>query len=409
MRSSGLMVALTLVALTAYPGHALDFSGEISLQARGYPQSAAFTGQRSATAGVVLEPTLHAQPAGRASFTLTPLYRFDSADSRRTYADLREAYLLVYGDWGEAAGEFRLGVDRVFWGVAEVHSLVDIVNQIDLIEHPRDRPKLGQPMAALSLSGDWGLVETLVLPYHRTRSYPGRHGRQRSRYLIDRDAEYESGARERHVDFATRYSRSIGLLDIGLSVFDGTSREPLFLASTPTASQPVATPALIPFYEQIRQFGLDAQLTTETWLYKLEAIQRRGSRNLLGREENYSAFILGLEHTLYALFDTYADLTVLGEWLYDDRGDRATTVWDNDLYLAGLLSLNDVQGTEFVAGLLADLDRETRILNLEMKRRLSGNWSMRLEAFANLKIDREDLGYDARRDSFLGADLTYSF
>ena len=409
MRISSHIVALVLTVLAASAGHALDFSGDISLQARGYPQSAAFAGQRSATAGVVLKPTLQAELAGRTSFTLTPLYRYDSADPRRTYADLREAYLLMHGDWDGSAWEFRFGMDRVFWGVAEVYNLVDIVNQTDLIEHPRDRPKLGQPMAALSLSGDWGRTEAIVLPYHRKRSYPGRHGRARARYLVDTDAEYESGANERHMDLALRYSHSVGRLDFGLTTFDRTSREPLFLASMQKASPVAASPSLISFYEQIRQFGIDAQLTTEAWLYKLEAIQRRGARNLLGREENYSAFILGLEHTQYALCGTRADLTVFGEWLYDDRGNRATTTWDNDLYLAGFLALNDVQGTEFTAGLLADLRRETRVLNLEAKRRLSGNWSMRLEAFVNLQTDREDLGYDVRRDSFLGADLTYGF
>ena len=74
-------------------------------------------------------------------------------------ADLREAYLLMHGDWGESFWELRLGLDRVFWGVAELHNLVDIVNQLDLVEHPRDRPKLGQPMAHLTVSGDWGIAE----------------------------------------------------------------------------------------------------------------------------------------------------------------------------------------------------------------------------------------------------------
>ena len=106
---------------------------------------------------------------------------------------------------------------------------------------------------------------------------------------------------------------------------------------------------LLPFYEQIRQFGLEAQLTTEPWLYKMEAIRRSGASNLLGEEEDYGALIVGVERTLYTLFDSPYDLTLLGEWLYDERGSRATSAWQNDVYLTGFLAFNDVQGTELIA------------------------------------------------------------
>ena len=56
---------------------------------------------------------------------------------------------------------------------------------------------------------------------------------------------------------------------------------------------------LAPYYEQIRQFGLDMQLTTGPWLLKLEAIHRAGAQNrrldqyLNYEEEDYAAFIVG--------------------------------------------------------------------------------------------------------------------
>jgi len=404
MRLGGAIAALAVMATADAE---VDIAGETSLQARWYPQSPAFPGQRSSTAGLVVEPTLYADIGQTASFTLTALYRYDSADSRRSHADVREAYLLMHGDWGENFWELRLGLDRVFWGVAELHNLVDIVNQLDLIEHPRDRPKLGQPMAHLTISGDWGIAESFLLPYHRKRSFPGRAGRLRARHLIDEDATYESGAEERHPDLAFRYSHTVGLLDFGLSAFVGTSREPLFLAGQ--QSEFPAAPALIPYYEQIRQFGFDAQLTTGLFLYKMEAIRRNGAHNLIGQEEDYNALIFGLEHSLYEVFGSKADLTVLAEWHYDGRKRRATTVWQNDLFVAGFLALNDVPGTELAAGILADLRHDYRALNLELKRRLSDSWSMRLEAIATLSADPRDLTYDGRRDSFLGVDFTFSF
>ena len=67
---------------------------------------------------------------------------------------------------------------------------------------------------------------------------------------------YESAAQEWHLDLAGRYSGSFGPLDVGLSVFDGTSRDPSLLP-TLVGDEFV----LAPHYEQIRQLGLDTQLT----------------------------------------------------------------------------------------------------------------------------------------------------
>ena len=408
MRFRGAIAPLLLLAAGAQ-AQVFDFSGDLSVQGRRYPESPAFPGQRSTASGIVVEPTLYAESSQGNSFTFTPFYRYDSADSQRTHADVREAYFLTYGDWSETAWELRLGVDRVFWGVAELNGLVDIVNQWDLVEHPRDRPKLGQPMAHLTISGDWGIAEAFVLPYHRERTFPGPAGRLRSGFLIEDDALYESSDEERHVDYAVRYSNFVGVLDFGLSAFVGTSREPSFLASHQSEAVPSSAPSLVPYYEQMRQFGVDAQITTESWLYKMEAIYRSGVSNLLGQEEAYRASILGLERSFYGLFDSTKDLTMLAEWHHDGRGRRAPTVWDNDVFIAGFLAFNDVQGTELIAGVLGDLEHDYRALNLDFKRRLAGDWSMRLESIVVLSSDPEDLTWDGRRDSFLGVDFTYSF
>ena len=61
--------------------------------------------------------------------------------------------------------------------------------------------------------------------------FPGRHGRLRAGLVVDHTlTSYESAAQEWHLDLAGRYSGSFGPLDVGLSVFDGTSREPTLSA-----------------------------------------------------------------------------------------------------------------------------------------------------------------------------------
>ena len=408
-----------------------SFSGRFGLESRWYPQSPAHAGQRSHATGFIAEPTLFLEDEEGTSFTLTPFFRFDGADSRRTHADLREAYLLLFGELGEGEWEARLGVDRVFWGVAELYNPVDIVNQADLVEHPDGKTKMGQPMAHLTFSGDWGTAEIFALPWHRERTYPGRHGRLRSGLVVDPDlVEYESGAEERHLDVAARYSHSFGLLDIGLSVFDGTSREPslrpasprLVLDPTgapavdPRTGTPILIPtALAPYYPQIRQLGLDTQLTTDAALFKLEAIHRAGALNLptrtrpFGEEEDHVAFVVGGEFTIHSVFESAADLSLLGEWHRDDRGRRSTHQFQNDVFLAARLGLNDVEGTEITAAIVADTDYGSRTMSVEFTRRLSDEWSLRLETTTMIDLDEADPIRTTWRDSFIGAELTYSF
>ena len=401
-------------AVEARAGTEIDheFSGRLNAESRWFPEAGAHAGQRSLASGFVAVPELYLEDAAGRSLTLAPFFRYDNADSRRTYADLREAYLLLFGEIGDGEWELRAGVDQVFWGVTESQHLVDIVNQVDFVEHPAGEAKLGQPMVHFTWSSDWGVMEILGLPYHRARTFPGRAGRLRLPLVVeDEHVEYESEAKERHVDFAARYSHSFGLLDMGVSAFNGTSREPALKLLLDRSGAPAA---LGQYYAQIRQFGLDAQLTVGSWLFKLEAIQRIGARNLSGREEDYVASVFGGEYTFYSVFGSAADLSLLGEWNYDGRGRNATpsrspNTLENDLFCAVRLAFNDVQSSEIVASMLGDVDRATRVLAVALERRLADQWSVNLEAIYLLSIDEADIHYETRRDSFIDLSLVYNF
>ena len=389
----------------------LEVTGRFSSETRVYPETAAHPDQRSHASGFAAEATVYMEDDEGRSVTITPFLRYDAGDPDRTHADLREAFLLLYGDIGDDEWELRLGVDRVFWGVVESRPLVDIVNQTDLVEDPDEKTKMGQPMVHLTWSGDWGALELFGLTGHRERTFPGRHGRLRPGPVVDRDlTSYESSAGEWHLDLAARYTGSFGPVDIGLSVFDGTSREPTLLP-TLAGSELV----LAPYYEQITQFGLDTQLTTGPWLLKLEAIHRAGAQNrrlnrfLQYEEEDYAAFVAGAEYTIYAVWDSDADLSLIGEWARDGRGRWATNAFENDVLLAARLGLNDEQSTEFTVSVLESVDYSSRVLNAEFKRRLSDSWSLHVQSYAYVGIDEDDAMYDVRRDSFIGVNLDYNF
>ena len=409
--------ALLWAPLSFLPGSAdaeswlsdrMDVFGKVSAETRIFPESGAHPGQGSHAGGLSMEATAYIEGDGGNSFTITPFLRFDAGDPERTHADLREAYFLTYGDAGDGEWELRLGIDRVFWGVAEARSLVDIINQTDLVEHPNAKTKLGQPMAHLTLSGDWGVLELFGLTGHRKRTFPGEQGRFRGQLVVDNDrATYESADEEWHVDLAGRYSNSFGPLDIGLSVFDGTSREPTFAPVFVNQAPPLAV--LAPLYEQIRQFGLDAQITTGPVLLKLEAIRRTGGRNRMLQEEDYTASIIGGEYIVNGPWDTNSDLSLFAEWLRDGRGRNATDALANSVFLGARLGLNDEHGTDFFLGVLDSRETDSRVFNAEFNRRLSDNLSLHVESIAHLEFETDETVRDTSRDSFIGISLEYNF
>ncbi len=411
LRLAAVLLAAVAGAQTAAAQH--EISGRVAVESRWFPQTAAYDGQRNYAGGLVAEPKLFLQVAKATSFTLVPFFRTDAADPARTHGDLREAYLLLSGPLGGSEWELRLGVDRVFWGVAEARHLVDIVNQTDLAGHPNEKTKLGQPMAHLTLSGDWGAAELFAISYHRLRPFPGRAGRLRPELEIDNGrATYESGAKEWHLDVAARYSHSFGPLDLGLSLFDGTSREPVMglVPLSPTCRAALRADPAVRARRPAHRRGLAAQAGGNLRQGARNAVRKLTDPSFLGNKEAYAAFVVGGEYTFNGVFGTDADLSLLAEWMIDGRRRRATNQYQNDLFLGARLAFNDVQGAEFIAGALLDLDTRTRTLNLEFNRRLTDSVSVKAEAVLLLQVDKADtIVHQTRRDSFIALNLTYSF
>ena len=116
--------------------------------------------------------------------------------------------------------EFKIGNDIIFWGVNETFNIVDIVNQSNLAEELSGTKKLGQTMAALSYSHDYGKFDIYLMSNFQERLFPGKNGRPRLAVEIDKNTvTYESSAKDKKIDFAFRYSTVLDDLDIGLSHF----------------------------------------------------------------------------------------------------------------------------------------------------------------------------------------------
>ncbi len=374
-----------------------DLSGNVSIQARGFSQDALWPEQNTSDAEVSVSGEWEARWRSeegdqRASFI--PFVRWDENDDERSHIDLREAYWAYEGD----GVELLVGVNKVFWGVTESVHLVDIINQTDLVEDIDQEDKLGQPMVNLAVQKDWGLINLYVLPHFRERTFPGLDGRFRAPLRVDwDDAEYESGAKDKHVDLALRYSHYFGDVDVGLYYFRGTSREPWLQLSADGRE-------FKPFYDQIDQVGLDLQYTRDAWLWKLEAIVRDGY------DESFAASVAGFEYTFYQVYESHADIGILMEYQYDERSSKEPlTIADNDVFMGARWSLNDIQDTAVLAGVVVDKKTSETFFNLEAERRFGDNTFLELRVRAITNAESDEPLYSFSRDDYIQLQISRYF
>ncbi len=388
------ILALLIAAVDANGG---EWSGSVALETRFFPQSSLSSNQHEENLSFALEPEFyHVWDQGKQSMTFVPFLRLDQHDDERTHGDIRElTWTKVGGRW-----ELRAGFRKVFWGVTEFQHLVDIINQTDLVEDIDTEEKLGQPMINLSLERDWGVVDFFVLPYFRERTFPGKDGRPRFSFPVDTDrAKYESGVGRRHVDWALRWFHTRGDWDLGVAHFSGTGREPRLVLDF---SDP-ANPELVPHYDLIDQTSLDLQATKGDCLWKLEAISQRA------RGDRFTALTGGLEYTLVGILGTPSDLGLLAEYSYDERGEQATSPFNDDLGLGVRLTLNDVQSTAVLLGVIIDRDNHARFWTLEASRRIGTSFTIEVEARAFENVSPGDLLFGLRRDDYIQIEAAWHF
>lgn len=376
----------------------IDISGSAGVETRYFLQDAAYPDQPRSQVSAFASPELYTEWNDRIdSILFKPFVRLDQRDEQRTHVDIRELMWMHAADTWET----RVGVSKVFWGQTESIHLVDIINQTDMVENIDGEDKLGQPMINLNVFGDWGTFSGFVLPYFRERTFPGEDGRLRPPVEIrENDASYESDDEQKHIDIALRWQHSLGDWEVGLSYFDGTTREPELLAATDDND----TPIIQPYYAQIQQYGVDVLKVQGSWLLKFEGIYRSG------QSEDFAAAVAGFERTSVGVFDTNYDLGVLVEYQYDEREDNFFATGQNDIMLGLRWIWNDIDGTEILSGFIQDLDHsDTYSAFVEASSRMTDHWRWKLDAYFFSSDQTDDTFYYMRRDDHIQVALEYYF
>ncbi len=384
-----------IVSTNSYAKKKYEISGEAGFEYRSFTDAPLTAGQHGNNSSFFIKTELFYRFNKSWALTFTPFTRIDQGDNSRTHSDIRELlFHKTTSKW-----EVKLGIGKVFWGVTESQHLVDIINQTDAIESSDREEKLGQPLVQFIFKRKSGLWEVFLLPGFRERTFASFKGRPRFSPIVDTSlAQYEANSAKSHVDYALRWSINRGMWDIGVSYFNGTSRDPRLIPRLSNGAQ-----ILIPYYDQIQQTGIDIQATQGNWLWKLEAIYRQGQL------QPYSAVTTGFEYTLNGFLKTRADLGIIMEYLYDDRQNSRITPFEDDTFLGFRVTFNDPNSSALLIGFIFDNSSNEQSSFIEFTRRLGQSWKLSIEGRFLSNTKSNGVLSSLRNDNFLQFQLSRFF
>lgn len=352
---------------------------------------------------VVIQPSYFNAWNNKAdSFSFKPFFRWDYMDDARTHADIREMVWASKQGGKDHPWDLRIGIDKVFWGAAESQHLVDVINQYDSVENINNEIKLGQPMIRATISRAWGTIDAFILPWFRNRTFSGPDGRLRPLVSFDTlPIAYQSKDGQEHVDYALRWSKSFSNVDIGISQFVGTNRDPRVstAAHYVTATNPAG---LYLSYDQMTQSSLDMTVLFGNWIGKLETLYRATDY------DHYWASVAGVEYPFTGVFNTPYDVNAFLEYNYDSRG-QGLAVFQSDVFVGCRMAFNDENSTQARLGILVDTNDSTRSTRLQLSRRLNDRWSTLFEGQWFNSVDSANPLNSYREDSYLQASLVRYF
>ena len=420
-----------------------DFSGYIEGELRVYPQEAALEEQDDVFGSLATELEYYVASESEDHSFRTKLFgRITSADDgNRDHGDIRE----LYYNYAGSGWQLEVGLNKVFWGVTEAAHLVDIVNQTDVVESIDGEAKLGQPMIALGLEQDWGNLDFYILPYFREQKFADGSERFQLPFEIDYDnTQWQSDDEEKNIDYAIRWAHYFGDLDIGVSYFTGTNRATIPVVSEigidPTSPIGLGPTAFSPYYEQLDQLGLELQYILGDWALKFEGTAKQLDTG------DFNSAAGGFEYTFSDVNATGIDIGLLMEYLWNDREDvqidelseqasgvsiddlvsltpqekealRQSLVisgeflspFENDIFLGTRFTMNDIASTDFLAGIIRDLESNTTIATFEGSTRIGDSVRITLNLYAITDTPEDSSFYFSRNDDQIEFKVAWYF
>lgn len=313
------------------------------------------------------------------------------------YADLKEGYFI--SDIGGI--EVLAGTTTVFWGKNEAVNLVDIINTKDYTMGLQSGVKQGMPMVRLGAPVGPGDAEVYIMPHFVENRYGDARSRHRTPLPMKPDtSRFQTGTDKDEPSLALRYAGYIGDIDYGLSYFKGISRSP---------GMEMDGFNFVPLYHDITQTGVDLQWIYGDTAFKGEVIRRTKQLNSNTVAEDYTAGIIGVEHTFYGVMDSNGDLALFTEYARDSRDETAASGFQDDVFVGASLALNDVDDTQMRLISSYDLDYFSRTMTASLNRRLADALTLDASLYvpAGLVDDGQFSSFD--RDTRVHVTLKWSW
>jgi hypothetical protein len=357
------------------PAQGQTVRGSIGGEMRIYPDAPLFPDQDPDDVQASATATLNASAdVGEARFDVELFGRFAPDAARELSGDVRQAFVRLQRD----KAEWKLGVLSETWGVLEAWNPVDIINQRDLVEDFQGDVKLGQPGMLMTYQLEGATLSFFGTAVARERRFARREDRFRvlPASIVDEDLEDGRWA----PTGAIRAEVPVNALNLGLSQFLGTAREPILSPIVGAGG----LEGFRAFYGRISQTSIDAEYVVGDSVLKAELIHQRGDARPfwgggIGIETSFSKFGGGL-----------GDLTLYAEAYADSRDDDAPlTPFQRDVFVGARYSFNDTGDTLLELRHTYDLEWRSSLLELRANRRLFSDFVLSFAFLTTLNQSRD--------------------
>ena len=335
----------------------------------------------------------------RLDFAFKPVFGIAPNNNEVPNFDVSELFVRKqYQDW-----QWQVGMDTIFWGVAESRHLVDTVNQIVFVRNLEGESKLGELILRLDYFTENGRLSFLSLPAFRERRFAEHTDRLSIPGQVI-DSTFVGQSKHDHSSYIVRYSMVLDDWDLAAYHYDGMGREPTIIPSE-DMSRGLNNSGLIAVYQHLTQWALEAQYTSDNWLGKFEAVHR--DKYVSG---DSWAYIAGLEYYFYGVFLGTKDLSVLVELLRDtDQFTQENKSFNNSTFAGLRLTWNDDAETSLLLGTMIDNNGDSITVKGNFDTRINDNLSIKIEARVFTEQERFQPLYAYKDDDFFQVTLNYFF
>jgi hypothetical protein len=106
--------------------------------------------------------------------------------------------------------------------------------------------------------------------------------------------------------------------------------------------------------------------------------------------------------------DSPIDLGLLSEYHYDDRGESASSTFEDDIALGARFAFNDVQSTEALFGIVWDRSSGCKFINIEASRRIGDSFLLEAQGRFFINQKPSDPAFAFTKDDYIELFISYN-